>query len=625
MTVLPGSLAAFWDFAAFALVALVLPGVGLQRALRLPLDPALVLPLGYAWCAAAHGLSLVAGRPALFPVLVGAAGLAGLLPRGPWALAPGPSLRGALPPALGLVALLAVAQYRFATTDADGSVRLDPVEAIDTCLHVGIVWELSQGYPPQVPGFAGRTLAYPHLGQDLVRSAAVRWASVHPYDLLQRYDMTLAGLALVLALRALVRALGGGPWAVALAGWTPILGDFSFLFGGFAGADWWIDLLSTNLLLHLAYGNALVLALALLCGALVAWRRSEDAPGGGWGIVAGALAAGIPFFKPFLALPFTAGLAVAALRRQRGALGLATWCLAAQGWLLLSPSPSSLVTRLEPLVQPLRTAESLRWLPLGGAALAGFTAAWLFAGLGLRWLGVPRLLGAARRGAGPDQALAVTVLASALLGLALRLTFQGEEADYNVGYYFLVQAGALLWVFAALAAPRPARLAGRVAWLAVLAALALPAPVQFAWKKAGAAPLRVPGPVVRAAVALQGHSRPGDVVLEAPNSRFPPAALVLGARRVAFTRFLGYMVQFAPADQIARRRADVEDFFETGDPARATEIAGRLGARYVLSFGTRQLRFDPRGHFVPVYAEGNVTLLRQVDAAAGEAPGNGGP
>jgi hypothetical protein len=40
-------------YSAFAVAALVLPGLAWQRALRLPIDPSLVLPLGLASCAGA--------------------------------------------------------------------------------------------------------------------------------------------------------------------------------------------------------------------------------------------------------------------------------------------------------------------------------------------------------------------------------------------------------------------------------------------------------------------------------------------------------------------------------------------------------------------------------------------
>jgi hypothetical protein len=39
---------------AFALVAIVVPGVAVQRTVWRRLDPALVVPLGLVWCAGAY-------------------------------------------------------------------------------------------------------------------------------------------------------------------------------------------------------------------------------------------------------------------------------------------------------------------------------------------------------------------------------------------------------------------------------------------------------------------------------------------------------------------------------------------------------------------------------------------
>src|SRR5262245_65968152 len=58
-----GSGASLWGYAAFVVLALLGPGVGLQRALRIRVDTALVLPLGYAWTAASYLLSIAAHAP----------------------------------------------------------------------------------------------------------------------------------------------------------------------------------------------------------------------------------------------------------------------------------------------------------------------------------------------------------------------------------------------------------------------------------------------------------------------------------------------------------------------------------------------------------------------------------
>ena len=139
-------------YGVFALAALVAPGVAIQRSLGIAIDPALVLPLGTALTAGTYWLSLVAGRPALYPLLLAAAGASLVVDRRRWRLAEGPSLRGAIPALVAVTLFLAASEYRFGRVAADGGLLADPVESIDTTLHVGVAWELARGYPADVPG-----------------------------------------------------------------------------------------------------------------------------------------------------------------------------------------------------------------------------------------------------------------------------------------------------------------------------------------------------------------------------------------------------------------------------------------------------------------------------------------
>src|SRR2546428_3905500 len=83
-------------YLAFAATVLAGPGIAVQRLLLLPVDPALVLPLGIAFAAGGYWLSVVTGAPWLFPGLVLVLDLS--LLRGPWRRAFGPSPPGAVAP-----------------------------------------------------------------------------------------------------------------------------------------------------------------------------------------------------------------------------------------------------------------------------------------------------------------------------------------------------------------------------------------------------------------------------------------------------------------------------------------------------------------------------------------------
>src|SRR6266581_6050881 len=96
---------------AFAGLALLGPGLALQRLFRVRVDPCLVLPLGTAACAGVFWLSLVLEQALVFPAGILLLDLVLLARLGPWRLAEGPSLRGALPPLVALLAFLAATPY----------------------------------------------------------------------------------------------------------------------------------------------------------------------------------------------------------------------------------------------------------------------------------------------------------------------------------------------------------------------------------------------------------------------------------------------------------------------------------------------------------------------------------
>jgi hypothetical protein len=417
----PSSLLAWLVFAA---VAIAIPGVAVQRIARTPIDPALVIPLGTAWCSGTYWLSLASGHSWLFPAALAPAALALVVPIGPWRWSSGPPLRGAAPPALAVVVLLAFAQYGSNRVDATGGFRMDPLVTFDSAFHVGLTHELVIGHPPQVPGVSGFPLGY-HLGTDLVRAAALRWAGTDPWDSLTRLDVTLWALGLVLALRALAARLGAPPFAVELAPWTVLLTDFSFVFAGNPQAHWWTDLLRGNVLLSLAYANPIVPALGLALGALVSLSRVEAGAPRGHLALAALQAAAVPFFKVFLGAHLLLGLGVAWLAARhapRRALFLAAVpCALATVALALGQGGETVRVVLAPLDLARVTRETLGLTPLSGLRLLGWSAAWLALSLGLRLVGLPAAL-CALRGPAAASALAAMALAGWPLGLLFRVS-----------------------------------------------------------------------------------------------------------------------------------------------------------------------------------------------------------
>jgi hypothetical protein len=610
-------------FLLFAALGIVLPGLALQRLARVPLDPALVIPLGTAFCAGAFWLSLTAGQAVLFPLaltLLAAAALATW--RGPLARAAGPSLRGAVAPALGLVALLALTQYPWNRLDAaTGEFMLDPLVTFDSVFHVGLTHELVTGHPPQVPGVSGFPLGY-HLGTDLVRAAARRWAGVDPWDSLTRLDVTLWGIALVLLLRALAARLDAPPLAVALVPWTLLLADFSFVFAANPQAHWWVDLLRGNVLLSLVYANPLVPALGLALGALVSLSRYGETGRPGHLALAAFQAAAVPFFKVFLGAQLVLGLGVAFLLARnapRRSLAIAAAPVAlATALLALGQGGETVRVALDPFDLVRTTRETLGLDPLFGLRLAAAGALWLLLSLGLRLAGLGEAL-RALRGPALGSALAAIALSGWPLGLLFRVSapevLAGQKPVNDAGY-LLEQSGPLLWVFAALALARfaasPAR---RLAVAAAVLLFATPATLQYAAKKAATAPDRLPAPMVRAMRALEAASRPGDVVLQRPGGRYPPAPVVLAGRRVTYERFTPYLTQFVPKAELEARHAAVYGFFRARDRDEALAIARSLGASFLALYGSDRVRFDTTGVLEPVHEEPGARVYRIVGVA----------
>jgi hypothetical protein len=614
---------AAFSFFLFAGVGLVLPGLALLRLCRVPADIALVLPLGACVTAFLYWLSAAAGLPLLVPAGIALVGLGLFVSRPPGSVQ-SPGLRGALLPLSLTVGILAATVYPLHRVDAEGAFLLDGELALaaDTGFHVGVTRELAIGYPPQVPGLAGFRLSY-HLGVDLVRAAALRWARIDPYDSINRLDVTLWALALILAMRGAARAIGASPLAVTLAGFTVLAGDFSFVLAGNPQAHWWTDLLRGNLLLSLVYANPIVPALALTLGSLIALAHHREDPRPGWLFVAALQALAVAFFKVFLGAHLALGLGLAALlRRDRSALWAAGAAVLSTAAMVLGADASGVGVSLAPLDLVNVTRGTLALAPCHGLALVAWSLPWLFASLGLRWLGVRPAWQALRGTATPAAALA----AMALVGWPLGLLFKVAPPDAVAGQrpindasFFVEQAGPLLWIFAAiaLAANAERRSRGIVVGLATL--LVLPSTVHFVVKKARQDPHPLPASNVRAMEQVAAITAPGEVVLQRPGALFPPAPVILIGRRVPYEKFTPYLTQFAPRAELERRHETVHRFFHGADAAEAIAISRALGARVLCLYGRDpRLAFDVRTVYDLVYEAPGVAVYRLKEEAAGD-------
>lgn len=594
---------------AFLALAVVAPGVALQRLARVAVDPALVLPLGAAFCAGAQFLALWAGQPWLFALLVVGLLAAAALARGPWRWAEGPSLRGALAPLAVLVAVFAVTQYGLFRVGPEGDFVLDPLLAWDSTFHAGLARELTIGWPPQVPGLSGFHLGY-HFGLDLVRGAALAWAGVDPFDQIARLDLTWLALALVLALRAMAFRLGLRGVAVTLAGFSPLLTDFAWIFAGSPQANWWCDLLRGNLLLSLVLANPSVPALAVCLAALVALDRHASGEGRGWLALAGLAGLALPHFKVFLGAHLLLGLGVAFVLRRlplRSALAVGLPAALSTAALALGQGGSSVELALDPLGLVRGTRVNLDLPFVNTRALLPFALLWLVASLGARLVALPAALRALRAASPAAVALAAMALSGWPLGLLFRVSAPEvleSERVINDAAYLVEQSGVLLWLFAAAAlgaALRASSTPARRVAAAVLVALSLPVSAQLVWKKSNMPPDHMPGAWRQAALAVAARTEPGEVVMQRPAGRFPPAPVIFASRRVPYDRYTPYLTQFAAPGPLEERHRLVSRFFRTRKADEARALAQAVEARALCLYGPDRVRFPLEELFEPVY------------------------
>ena len=188
---------------------------------------------------------------------------------------------------------------------------------------------------------------------------------------------------------------------------------------------------------------------------------------------------------------------------------------------------------------------------IGGWRFALWVSFWIVASLGVRLLGLGEAV-RSLRAAGPAVVLAVMALSGWPLGLAFDVSAPEvlpNQKFVNDAAYLVEQSGPLLWLFTAVALGRIASTRARRA--AVRRGPRAPGPpstLQYAVKKAS----DTPGPPPRRrwcarwtrSSACRG---PGDVVMQRPGARYPPAPVVLAGRRVPYERFTPYLTQFALA------------------------------------------------------------------------------
>ncbi len=375
--------------------------------------------------------------------------------------------------------------------------------------------------------------------------------------------------------------------------------------------------------------NAWGLGTPIAFATLLALHRFLDEPRPGIAVCLALLSGALLETRIFALAPLLGGvLAAGLLLRSRPTLGagaaMALGCLPWVALTLLFPArgdsvflllPLAAVRKLvtqAPLLAPLARQAEAGPLPWAFALAAG-TVLVLLGGLGVRLLGVPRLLRACRTGGAFHAALGVSMILS--LSAGLLLIGNPLPAD---GMQFLTWAQLVLWLYAAptLTAELGRR---RVIGASALAAACV-APSCYVVAKALperltpiGAPDRQYDVVSREELAaclwLGSNAAPADRVLVPLFTPADPSATRV--IRLALLADRGMLAAESPfsvshEDRLERQRA-VREFYGADDEAAALEILERWNVRWVWEDAMFPLRVSsPR--LKARFASGTVRL-----------------
>jgi hypothetical protein len=374
-------------YAAYLVVAIVVPGTLVHRALRgtrgnLPEDVGygsatglLVLTIGWAISAAARLQTVLW----VWPLLVIALFLAVPALRRHWRIPP--DARRPLPARWSLIVAAAAFVVVMVAVPYWRGNPLPPTTAYyyqDLMYHLALVHEMTRSIPFQVPQLAGDTLRYHYLS-DADMATASMITKIPPTVVLLRLWIVPIGVAAVLVCAALARELTGKWWAGALGGIAalfavPIVaGEVVPTFGGDP-----LSLYSPSQTYAIPlFGLLIAVAVDVFRGRRLGWA---------WVLVL-PLAVACAGAKSSTLPPFLAGLLLAALFvlvRQRDrlrpalgllaltlvAIGVASKIFAGGGSGTLAVQPFSLLYWFKPYRQTIGVSDQIdgtRTLPFGVA------------------------------------------------------------------------------------------------------------------------------------------------------------------------------------------------------------------------------------------------------------------
>ncbi|WP_433265738.1 hypothetical protein ACQPWR_00995 [Micromonospora vinacea] len=486
-------------FSAYWVLALVLPGTLVHRALRgsrgnLPEDLGYGAATGLLLEIIAWALAAATGQQSLLrwwplPVLVAFAAVPGL--RRHWRVGERRPLPLAWHWGMGAALLVVLAwgytQWR--------TVPLPPVSGgyyQDVLYHLGLVQELTRAMPFELPHVAGEALRYHYLSDAHIASGSMITGISPAVVLLRLWLVPVVGVAVLLA-AGLARDLSGAVWTGPVAALTAVIGA-GVTLGAPVGASGEMPLsyaspsqtyvlvpllLLVGLVVDVARGRSLgpawplVPALGLVC----AGAKSSALPP----LIAGLGLTAVVFWWRKRQIPRPALTALACLV---AAMALGFRLFAGGGASTLRVQALAMLHFIAPYAETLGPGDGI-WpsapLPPGindggvlGWLLAFAVVAWWVLGQAPRWVGMSLLVDGGHRADPAVWLLAGTVLA----GAATTWVFQHPSISQIYFWMGVIPVGVVLttWSLAHARAPWPVlvvpAVAGALAGLATAGTLA---------------------------------------------------------------------------------------------------------------------------------------------------------
>lgn len=541
------------------------------------------------------------------------------------------TLAAALVPMLASVSLVFAVTARSGVTDVEGALVFRDDPSADLLFYLSVARQLAAtGLPLGTPFVSDFPLSW-HLGQFGALAGVKLGGGGDWFDLTFRVMPLLNVVGLALTGFALVRALGGSLRGASIGATLLILGgDLSWPVTRLADAlgiaahplNTW-TMYFGPMLVPVNPGNAAMQAAFAAC--LLVVRMPEG--GARSALAAGALFAGVVFFKVPSWAPFAAALVLVALWPPPAH---ARWLRIAAGVAIVASLPAHLdsvlrMNEAERLVVGFHPCpgclprfqvdltfrglawsfdrfETFRWTDLLSArewlAIAGAILALTVVGLGARLLALPELWRGCRFGAGPPSGRSTTyrvLLAAAVLGMGAACTI-AFAPYYPNGLQFAWGASFPLWLVLGVSAGR--WLGGgrrHQAALLLVLLLALAHAGRTISDRAWTAPVagRVSAEERALLEQLAAVSHPDDVVLEPSwfDQRLTSPVAWLAGRTVYLTG--GVHVDSLPEWEELLRVGNIRHVFvgERSGPALAALESTK--ARFVYAPAAWPLRFDP--------------------------------